>query len=170
MGYTATWKVLEELMLDMQKKGAAVPPSVINDLRSAKLMIKISESAGSICESSPKVDQFLRNVEAVLLAEAQKTLGGEYVDSWIKRIDEANVRCEVCEEKPRENKFVVGVPRDQKWVRVEPSGNLTAERIKQIAKENTLSVNAQADGRLIVYGQQDNVKVFLKKMANAVTK
>ena len=43
-------------------------------------------------------------------------------------------------EQVEENKFITGVPRDQKWVRVEPHGNLTTERIKEIAKENNLVV------------------------------
>ena len=43
-------------------------------------------------------------------------------------------------------------------------GNLTSERIKQIAKESNLSVNLQKDGRLVVYGQPEGIKEFLKKM------
>jgi hypothetical protein len=173
MGYTATWKVLEELMLDMYKKGAAVPPNVINDLRNAKLMIKISESSDAKGETAMKVDEFLGNVESVLLAEAQKTFGGEYVDGWLKRIDEANVQCETCQPAPtkaEENKFVIGVPRDQKWVRVEPNGTLTCEHIESIAKETNLTLNPQKDGRLVVYGQPESLKAFLKKMTAETTK
>jgi hypothetical protein len=57
------------------------------------------------------------------------------------------------------------VPRDQKWVRVEPIANLPSGRIQQIAKEQNLQVNQQKDGRLVVYGQQEDIKEFLKKMA-----
>ena len=166
MGYTATWKILEELMLDMHKKGAYVPSNVINDLRSAKLMIKISESPGAKGEQAIKVDEYLGNVESVLLAEAQKTLGSEYVDRWLKRIDEASVICETCQPTPtktEEDKFITGVPRDQKWVRVENNVTLTCERIESIAKETGLQVHPQKDGRLVVYGQPENLKAFLKK-------
>ena len=34
---------LEDLMIELRKKGVTIPPEVINDLKSAKLMIKISE-------------------------------------------------------------------------------------------------------------------------------
>ncbi len=163
MGHTASWKVLEDLMLDLRKKGVAIPPNVVNDLRSAKLMIKISES-GSLGESAVKIDEFLGNVESILLAEAQKTLGSEYVDEWIRRLDEANVQCETCVGKKEENKFITGVPRDQKWVRVEPTGELTSERLKLIAKESNLMANTQKDGRLVVFGQKDDIKEFLKKI------
>jgi hypothetical protein len=170
MGHNATWKVLEQLMLDLKKKGAAIPPNIINDLRSAKLMIKISESGSIEGESAPKVDEFLGNVESKLLAEAQKTFGEEYVDQWLRRLDAANVQCEVCEEKSEDNKFITAVPRDQKWVRVEPNGKLTSERLKLIANQTKLSVNPQKDGRLVVFGQQEDVKEFLKKMTAEVAK
>ncbi len=42
--------------------------------------------------------------------------------------------------------------------------NLPAEKLTVIAKENSLSVNQQKDGRLVVYGQQEDIKAFLKKM------
>ena len=93
----------------------------------------------------------------------------ETVDQWLRRLEEANA--ETCEEKIEENKFITGVPRDQKWVRVEPIGNLPTERIQQIAKESNLSVNPQKDGRLVVYGQPESIKEFLKKMtAEAIKK
>ena len=104
MGHTATWKVLEELMLDIRKKGAAVPPNVISDLRNAKLMIKISQSPDAKGEQAIKVDEYLGNVESVLLAEAQKTLGGDYVDAWLKRIDEANVNANPANQPQQKRK------------------------------------------------------------------
>ena len=48
-----------------------------------------------------------------------------------------------------ENKFVTGVPRDQKWVRVEPVSSLPTERVGQIAKDSKLEINPQKDGRLV---------------------
>jgi len=172
MGYTTVWKVLEDLMLDMQKKGTPTPPNVVNDLRSAKLMIQISESPEAKGEQAIKADEYLGNVESILLAEAEKTLGTKYVDGWLKQLDEAMAQCETCrpKEQVEDDKFITGVPRDQKWVRVEPYGNLTSERIKEIAKENNLSINIQANGRLVAHGQPDSIKTFLKKMTLEATK
>ena len=51
-----------------------MPPNVLNDLRSAKLMIKISESEGSRGDAEQKVEEYLGNVESSLINEAQKTL------------------------------------------------------------------------------------------------
>jgi len=170
MSHTATWKVLEDLMIELRKKGVTVPPEVLTDLKSAKLMIKISEAEGSRGEASQKVEEYLGTVESYLITEAQKVLSPETVDRWLVRLEEANV--ETCEEQAaEENKFITGVPRDQKWVRVEPVGNLPTERIQQLAKESNLSVNPQKDGRLLVYGQPECIQGFLKKMtAEAVKK
>jgi hypothetical protein len=162
MSHTATWKVLEDLMIGLRKKGVTMPPDFINDLRSAKLMIKISEAEGSRGDATQKVEEYLGNVESCLITEAQKVLSPETVDQWLRRLEEASV--EICAEQVEETKFITGVPRDQKWVRVEPVGKLPTERIQQIAKESNLSVNPQKDGRLVVYGQPDCIKEFLKKM------
>ena len=168
MSHTATWKILEDLMLELKKKGATITPAVINDLRSAKLMIKISESKGSTGDVSQKVDEYLGNVESYLVSEAQKTLGSEIVDLWLRRLEEAYA--ETCEQKTEENKFVTGVPRDQKWVRVEPIDNLSCQRIEQMVKESNLAANTQNDGRIVVYGQPGNIKTFLKKMTAEANK
>ena len=67
MSHTATWKVLEDLMMELKKKGVTISPNVINDFRSAKLMIKISESEGSRGDAEPKVEEYLGNVESYLI-------------------------------------------------------------------------------------------------------
>jgi len=169
MSHTATWKVLEDLMIELRKKDVTILPEVLTDLKSAKLMIKISEQEGSRGEASQKVEEYLGTVESYLITEAQKALNPEIIDQWLVRLEEANA--ETCEEQVEENVFITGVPRDQKWVRVEPVGNLPTERIQQIAKESNLLVNPQKDGRLVVYGQPEHIKEFLNKMtAEAIKK
>jgi hypothetical protein len=169
MSHTATWKVLEDLMIELRKKGVIIPPEVLTDLKSAKLMIKISEQEGGRGDASQKVEEYLGTVESYLITEAQKVLNPEIIDQWLVRLEEANT--ETCEEQVEENIFITGVPRPQKWVRVEPVGNLPTERIQQFAKESNLSVNPQKDGRLVVYGQSECIKEFLKKMtAEAIKK
>ena len=150
-----------------------MPANVINDLRSAKLMIQIADTPGSKGEQAIKVDEYLGNIESILLAEAQKNFGVEYVDEWLRRIDEASMQCATCvpkPPKPEENKFITGVPRDQKWVRVEPHDSLTTERIEQFAKEINLSITPQKDGKLLVFGQPESIKTFVKKLTAETTK
>jgi hypothetical protein len=170
MGHNmATWKLLEDIMLDLKKKGLIIPSNVMEDLRAAKSMIKLSCIEDSRGEAIQKAEEYTANVEAYLINEAQKIVGSEKVDQWLRRLEETNAQ--VCQEKiTEESKFVTGVPRDQKWVRVEPIKNLSTEQIKQIAKEQNLTVNQQKDGRLVVFGQPEAIKDFLKKMTTEATK
>jgi hypothetical protein len=170
MGHNmATWKLLEDIMLYLKKKGLIIPSNVMEDLRAAKSMIKLSCIEDSRGEAIQKAEEYSANVEAYLINEAQKIVGSEIIDQWLRRLEEANA--EVCQEKiTEESKFVTGVPRDQKWVRVEPIKNLSTEQIKQIAKEQNLTVNQQKDGRLVVFGQPEAIKDFLKKMTKKAAK
>jgi len=36
MGYTAVWKVLEEMLIELRKKELPIPPSIMEDLKTAK--------------------------------------------------------------------------------------------------------------------------------------
>jgi hypothetical protein len=169
MGYTAKWKVLEDLIVELRKRDVGMPPTVINDLRSAKLMIKIAEAGDSTGDSTLKLEEILGSLETYLITEAQNILSAQAVDEWLRRLDETILpTCETKGEK--QDTFITGVPRDQKWVRVEPMSNLPTKRLEQIAKESNLSANQQKDGRLVVYGQQEDIKVFLKKMTEEATK
>jgi hypothetical protein len=159
-----SWKLLEDMILELKKAGVAIPPKVIEDLRGAKSMLKLSCMEGSQGEVLQKAEEYLANVEAYAVTEGQKAFGDDKVDGWLRRLEDANV--EVCAEPTAsQDKFVVGVPRDQKWVRVEPMGEWTADKIGKIAKELSLQVKPQADGKLVVHGQPENLKAFFKEMA-----
>ncbi|MGA2522899.1 MAG: DUF2096 family protein [Candidatus Bathyarchaeia archaeon] len=164
MGYTEKWQVLEDLMLALRKKGYDDPPNVVNDLRSAKMMIKIANAGVSSGDVALKLEEILGSVESLLITQTEIAMSSEEVDEWLKRLDEASLP--TYEAKGEiESTLITGIPRDQKWIRVEPMPNFSAEKLTVIAKENNLSVNRQKDGRLVVYGQQEGIKTFLKQMA-----
>jgi hypothetical protein len=162
MGHLAVWKVLEEITTEFRKKQLPVPEKVMSDLKAALTMIKIVNADSGRGENSLKIEEYLGSVEAYLVTEAQKHFTPEHVDNWLKRLEMAN--CETCEEKTEETRFIAGVPRDQKWIRVEPLTNLPLEKLKQLAKETNLSINIQEDGHMLVYGQTEDIKKFVAKM------
>jgi hypothetical protein len=161
MGYLAAWKVLEQMVTDFRKRGMTVPSDVISDLRSAKTLINILKADPSRIDTGQKVDEYLRNVESYLVSEGQKRFGTEYVDEWLKRLDEASKR--VFEEE--ETRFIPGLPREKKWIRVRPSDGLPSEKIKELAEELNLSCDVQNDGCLLVCGEDERIKGFVKKIA-----
>jgi hypothetical protein len=176
MGYEAVWKVLEEIIIELRKKGVATPPTVMNDLKSAKVLMKIMDSSESDRgETAPKIEQYLGSVEAYLVTEAQKVFAPARVDKWLRRIEEAG--CDTCKacgvgevKEKEEAKFITGVPRDQKWIRVEPLASLPAEKLKQLAGETSLSSREEKDGHLTVYGHAEDIKQFVKKMIEQTAK
>jgi hypothetical protein len=168
MGYLAVWKVLEGIITEFRKKQLPVPERVMSDLKSAKTMIKIVNADTGHGENSLKIEEYLGTVEAYLVTEAQKHFAAESIDNWFKRLEIAN--CETCEENTEESRFVAGVPRDQKWIRVEPLTNLPVKKLKQLARETNLTIVLQKDGRIVVYGQAEDLKEFVKKMTTQAGK
>jgi hypothetical protein len=171
MDYESAWKILEEIIIELRKKGLATPQKVLNDLKSAKVLMKImdaSEKDGG--ETAPKIEQYLGSVEAYLITEAQKTFPPERIDKWLRALEEAScdtcVACGMITEKKEKTgaKFITGLPPDQKWIRVEPLASLPAEKLKQLAEETNLSFREETDGHLTVYGSAENIRAFIKKM------
>lgn len=163
MGYLTVWKVLEEMIIDFKKKGIAVPANVVGDLRYAKTLINIFKADPSRLETSQIIEEYLRNAETYLISEGRERLGNEYAKEWLKRLDEASRTPFNGEEE--EARFVPGVPREQRWIRVRPSTEMSIETLKTLARELNLSFDVQKDGCLLVYGEDELVKNFVKKMA-----
>jgi hypothetical protein len=157
-----SWKLLEAMMLELKKSGVTIPAKVIEDLRSAKSMIQLTYAEGSHGDALQKAEEYLANVEAYVVTEGQTVFGPEKVDEWLGQLEMANA--EVCGEMAVCNKFVMGIPRDQKWVRIEPMGELTAEKVQALAGVHYMQVKVQADNRLVVYGSAENLRAFLKMM------
>ena len=177
MSYEAVWKVLEEIIIELRKKGVATPQTVMNDLKSAKVLMKVlAASERDRGETAPKIEQYLGSVEAYLVTEAQKTFPPARIDTWLKRLEESS--CETCQacgvpsekKEKAETNFVTGVPRDQKWIRVEPLISLPSEKLKQLAEETNLSYREEKNGQLIVYGSAENLKKFIIKMTEQTAK
>jgi hypothetical protein len=163
MGYVAAWKVLEEMITDFRKKRVAVPTEIVGDLRSAKTLISVLKADVSRVDTSQKVEGYLLHVESYLVSEGQKLFGAEYVEEWLKRLDEASRK--TSEEEEEETRFVPGIPREYKWIRVKPSGELPTGKLKLLADESQLLYKVQNDGCLLVYGEDERIKDFVKKMA-----
>jgi len=59
MSYEAVWKVLEEIIIELRKKGVATPPNVMNDLKSAKVLMKVLDaSERDRGDTAPKIEQY----------------------------------------------------------------------------------------------------------------
>ena len=162
MDYFSSWKVLEEMIAEFRKKGITIPAEAMNDLKSAKTLINVLKADTSHSDTIQKIEEYLFNVESYLASEGQKAFGTKYIEEWLKRLDEAGKKPS---EKEEETRFIPGIPRDQKWIRVKPTNELSVQKLKKMAKDSELAFNVQKDGYLIVYGEDERIKEFVKKMA-----
>ncbi len=170
MTHMATSRVLEEMIIEFRKKGMQVPQNILTDLKSARVLMKVENAdQKGRGETAPKIDEYLSTVEAYLITEAQKTLLPEQVDEWIRRLDAAS--CDVCSAVEKEDKwFVQGIPRDQKWIRIEPIDDMPLEKLKKLSAETNLSFREENDGHLTVFGNAEDIKNFIKKMTEQAQK
>lgn len=163
MGYEEAWKVLADLITELRKSGETIPTHVMNDLRSAKTMIQILKADPTHLENLPRIETYLENVESSLIFMAQEKFGSGYAEQWMKKLEEARRAPE--EEKETVPRFVPGLPRGKYWVRVQVSEDMPKNDVKRLAKENKLSSKMQKNGYMLVYGDVEKVKLFVKKMA-----
>ncbi|MEM2767933.1 MAG: DUF2096 family protein [Candidatus Bathyarchaeia archaeon] len=163
MGYLTVWKVLEEMITDFRRRGVAVPKEVIGDLKYARTLINVLKADPSSLETSQRIEEYLNNIESYLVSNGLEKFGDKYVEEWLKRLDEASKK--VFDDEEKEIRFIPGVPRDQRWIRIRPTEDMPIEALKALAEELNLSINVQKDGCLLVYGDEGVMKDFVKKMA-----
>jgi len=165
MNYEEIWKTLADLITEFRKRGETIPPDVMEDLRAAKTMIQVFKADPSHVENVPSIETYLGNVEFYLFFTGQKKFGSEFVEKWMQRLKEAR------EKKPEEgitkpaSRFVPGLPRGERWLRVKISRETSKKEIARMAEECGLSCKAQRDGYMLVYGGGEEIKLFVKKMS-----
>jgi len=171
MSHIAKSRILEEIIIALRKKDQIIPENVMKDLKSARTMMTITATKSDLEETEPKIDNYLKKAEAYLIIEADKHLPPEKVQNWLTQLDISS--CEQCVPKAQtkpESRFIAGVPRDQKWVRVTPIEGMPVEKLQQMATEIKLSFREEKDGHLIVYGQPEDIQAFIKKMTKQASK
>jgi len=165
MGHDEVWKALADLITEFRKRGESIPSHVMEDLRAAKTMIQVLRADPSHIENVPSIELYLGNVESYLIFEAQKKFGSPFAEEWMQKIREARETKAEREEPEPSSKFVPGLPRAQKWVRLQVSKETPEKEIRKLAEENGLSFRMQKDSYMLVYGNEEKLKLFVKKAA-----
>ena len=163
MGYNEVWKVLDDLIAEFREIGETIPSDVMEDLRAAKTLIQILKADPKRTENTPSIEAYLGRVEAYLIFGAQSKFGQTFTEEWMARIQTARESKPEDEKLPPSSKFVPGLPRGQKWVRVQVTEDMTEKEIRQLAEETELFWRLQDDGYMLVYGEDEKLKLFLKK-------
>ncbi|MCW4035522.1 MAG: DUF2096 domain-containing protein [Candidatus Bathyarchaeota archaeon] len=161
MGFEEKWKVLADLLAELQERGETVPAEIFEDLRSAKTLIQVLKADPTHVETISRIDTYMRNVESFVIFCAEN-LGKDVADDWLEKLKEQQI---TVPETKSGSRFVSGVPRDQNWVRIKISKDIPAEKMKKLAKQSRLSCKMEENGYFVVYGDKKVVKMFVKKLA-----
>jgi hypothetical protein len=164
MGHNQVWKTLDSLIAEFRKRGKPAPPNIIEDLRSAKTMMQVLKADPKHAENIPTIEMYLGNVESYLIFESHQKFGAQFAEDWMQKLRDARKTSDA-EGEPLESssKFVPGVPRDQKWLRVQVSDDMPENEIKKLAAECGLSTRIQPDGYVLVLGDDSRIKLFIQK-------
>lgn len=165
MNYEERWNILEKLLKHLINKGETIPKDVLKDLRSAKTLIQIYKMKPEDSETVRKIEKYLDNVEFQLVFAVQKIEGEKSAEEWMRKLERSRMPTMEIEE-PSVSRAVYGVPRDKKWVRVKLDTDLTEEEIIEAAKEFGLEVKAKEGQWVTVFGEETDIKSFIKKIAD----
>jgi len=161
MSYDSYWEILADFLIELQKRGEKIPAEVMKDLRSAKTLIHVLKVDPTKAENISRVDMYLRTVESYVIFTAEK-LG--IAENWLKKIEEIKTNKNQ-EKNVTANKFIPGVPRDKSWIRIQISEENLHENVQKLLKKSKLSHKMQKNGYMLVYGNAENIRIFVKKMA-----
>jgi len=162
------WRLMADLIKDLRRRGESIPPQIMNDLRSAKTMIEIARIDRSNPNVMVRIEEYLNNLESYLLPLAREKLGQTYVDVLMEKIAEAQRGMFTFEQKA-ERRFAADVPRDKHWIRIKPTEEIPLDVIKQLSEESGLEYRIQQDGHVLVYGEKDQIKIFVKRTARRIS-
>ncbi len=155
---------MSDLIADLRKSGETIPAKVMSDLRAARTMMEVHKVDQSRSENLLRIEEYLTSLETFLVPAANRRFGEEYVDVWLKKLEETRTQPPRRETRlPRS--FPIGVPREDKWIRIEATEKISTEKIKHLASQNGLKSKTQTDGRVLVFGEEQKLKQFVKNVA-----
>ncbi len=164
MDYEAVWELMSSLISELRKGGEPIPAKAMSDLRAARTMMEVHKVDQSRSENLQRIEEYLTNLETFLVPIANRRFGKEYVDAWLKKLGKTYVQPPRWE--PRlQGSFPVGVPRESRWVRIEVTEKISTEKIKHLASQIGLNSKTQTDGRVLVFGEEQKLKQFVKDVA-----
>jgi len=157
MGYLAVWKVQEKMIAELRKAGVAIPDGIMSDLRTARSLISIPQT-----DQPSVIEVYLTNVESFIITQSEKHLGAKLANEWLNKLGHTGKTADKPEDITR---FIPGIPRGKKWMRIKPTEELPAEALKYMVNGLELSYRVQHDGYLLVYGENKPLKNLVRLMA-----
>ncbi|UCH32879.1 MAG: DUF2096 family protein [Candidatus Bathyarchaeota archaeon] len=163
IGYGEWWKALESLIAEFRIRKINIPSEVMTSLRSAKTMISVYKADSSHLEHIMDIENYLLDVESSLINLAKEKVDQTFAQDWLQKLGKS--RKEEAKPETRPAQFFSSLPRSAHWIRILPSEDILKQNVKRLAGELKLGCKTQNDGYLLVYGSKENIKEFVKRMA-----
>ena len=162
MDYLALWKVFEELMTELKKKGVKISDETMKRLRSTRATINIYKADPSYGQTSELLMSYLTDLEMELMTHAEQDIGMEYANAWLKKISAA--RKAEPGEGGLDRGFPKGVPRSDYWIRFTVGETIPGDELRAMASESGLSIKEESQDHVIIHGEQSKVKQLVKQL------
>jgi hypothetical protein len=168
MNYERYWAILEELLLKLREKGFYLPPEITEDLKTARTLITILQTNPSVSAIETEIMSYMEKVEPILLSCAERGIGKEYADSWQRKA--ADALAEIEKTTPFKTRFVAGVPKNEDWLRLDTKDIMGEKDLALLLNQFQLSNKSQDDGYLLVHGEKENLKAFVREIRKKIAK
>ncbi len=160
------WIGITRMALEAKKAGFNMG-RVFAALREAKAML-------NECRINPRSRGELLSEIDVLLEEAKQgvfavaePMGEEFVNRWKAEFKKVLAGEKVGEFPISSSKFIAGMPRDKKWVKIASTKKLAAESIEEIARKHGIKA-VHAETCVTLAGSEEQVAKALKEISALV--
>jgi len=163
MGQLEVWKILDQIILELKQHQISIPEYVINDMKSAKILVKTSRTTPTSPEDIQNIERYLTNVESYAISESEKHLGSRKANELLKQLYDAG-KTPSKQKEDETDRFVLGGPRRANWIRIRPSEEMKVHDVELLAETSNLEHMTQDDGSLILKGSPQQLNDFVRKM------
>jgi hypothetical protein len=162
MDYLALWKVFEELITELKKKGVSITDQTMKKLRGSRATINIYTADPSYQQTSADLMSQLTELEMELMTLAEQKVGPEFSNEWMEKITEAR---EAEPSTPALDKgFPRGVPRSDYWIRLTVGDAIPIDELQEMAAKHKISIKEESSDQVIVHGEKSKIKQLVKMM------
>jgi hypothetical protein len=165
------WLVLNDLIGELEKKGAFIPDLTYADLRNAKMVIEylrsfkedIAGSDDADIELQRELEVKLARLRDSILGWAQEVGGQEYRKSWETRY-QGNISTDI---RPTEAEVPISrLPRERDvgFFRIRLPENIPVEVISEIGEDCGVLIDLDGDRHLQVSGKKDCVREAMARI------
>lgn len=164
---------MDAMIADFREKGSAVSPEIMVELRSAKALISVLLADPECADVKQKIEECLFNVESYAMAKGEVMMGARYVGIWSHKLDQASKKATSEEDTlsfPGEKPLPLSPLRGPNWIRINPIPAIQIDTLRKLADTLYLSCIPQGNGGLIVQGETDQLKEFIRNVASMSVK